>query len=85
MGEEQIVSGSSGTATTSMWRADGKELFYLENGKLMSVQIETNGDRLIAGEPRPLFKVNVEDQERRNRYLVSRDGLFLVVLKSTAN
>jgi len=52
---------------------------------LMSVQIETNGDRLTAGEPRSLFKINVEDQERRNRYLVSRDGRFLVVLKNKAN
>jgi hypothetical protein len=68
-----------------MWRADGKELFYLDSGMLMSVQIETNGDRLIAGEPRRLFKVNVEDQERRNRYLVSKAGLFLVVLKNQAN
>ena len=81
VGNEQIVSGSSKAATTSMWRADGKELFYLENRMLMSVQIETNGDRLISGEPRPLFKINVEDQERRNRYLVSKDGRFLVVLK----
>jgi len=68
-----------------MWRADGKELFYLQSGMLMSVQIETNGDSLIAGEPRPLCKLNVEDQERRNRYLVSKDGLFLVVLKNKAN
>jgi WD40 repeat protein len=81
IGEEQIVSGSSRTATTSMWRANGGELFYLESGTLMSVPIETNGDRLIAGQPRPLFRINVEDQERRNRYLVSRDGRFLVVLK----
>lgn len=84
VGNEQVISGSSGSATTSMWRADGKELFYLESGILMSVQIETNGDRLIAGEPRPLCKLNVEDEERRNRYLVSKDGLFLVVLKNKA-
>jgi len=84
-GDEQVVSGSSGAATTAMWRADGKELFYLEGGVLMSVQIETNGDRLIAGEPRPLFKINIDDQERRNRYLVGSDGLFLVLLKSNAN
>ena len=82
VGDEQIVSGPSGSATTSMWRADGRELFYLESGMMMSVPIETNGDRLIAGHPRPLFKINVEGQERRNRYLVSRDGRFLVVLKN---
>src|SRR6185369_17040740 len=81
VGDEQIDSGPSGSATTSMWRADGRELFYLESGMMMSVPIETNGDRLIAGHPRPLFKINVEGQERRNRYLVSRDGRFLVVLK----
>jgi Tol biopolymer transport system component len=84
IGDEQIVSSSSGSATTSMWRADGKELFYLESGRLMSVQIETNGDRLIAGAPRTLFKIDVEDEERRNRYLVAKDGLFLMILK-TAN
>lgn len=82
VGDEEIISGSSGSATTAMWRADGKELFYLENGTLMSVQIETNGDRLVAGAPTPLCKINVDDQERRNRYLVSKDDLFLVVLKN---
>jgi serine/threonine protein kinase len=85
IGDETVVSGPSKAATTAMWRADGKELFYLESGTLMSVQIETNGDRLTAREPRSLFKINVEDQERRNRYLVSKDGRFLVVLKNKAN
>ena len=81
-GDEHVVSSSSKGATTSMWSADGRELFYLEGGTLMSVQIETAGNRLAAGPPKPLFNMNVEDQERRNRYLVSKDGLFLVVLKS---
>jgi serine/threonine protein kinase len=82
VGEEYVVSDSSRGATTSMWRADGKELFYLEGRTLMSVQIETNGNRLFASAPRPLFNTNVEDEERRNRYLVSKDGLFLVVTKN---
>ena len=81
-GDEHVVSSSSKGATTSMWSADGRELFYLEGGTLMSVQIETAGNRLAAGPPKPLFNMNVEDQERRNRYLVSKDGLFLVVLKN---
>lgn len=85
IGEQYVVSNSSRGATTSMWRADGKELFYLEGGTLMSVQIETSGDRFAAGTPKPLFQINVEDEERRNRYLVSRDGLFLMVLKNEAN
>ena len=82
IGDEHVVSGSSGSATTSMWRADGKELFYLEGGTLMSVEIETSGNRFLAGAPKPLFKMDVEDEERRNRYLVSKDGLFLVILKT---
>ena len=82
VGDEHIVSGSSKGATTSMWSADGKELFYLEGGSLMSVQIQTDGDRLLSGRPRLLFNVNIEGEERRNRYLVGKDGLFLVILKN---
>jgi hypothetical protein len=65
-----------------MWRADGKELFYLEGRTLMSVQIKTDGNRLVAAAPKALFNLNVEESERRNRYLVTRDGLFLAVLKN---
>lgn len=82
VGDEHVVSSSSRGATTSMWRADGKELFYLEGGTLMSVQVETDGDGFVAGTPKPLFRINVEDEERRNRYLVSKEGLFLVILKN---
>jgi hypothetical protein len=60
-------------------KPDGKELFYLEGRTLMSVQIKMDGDRLVAAAPRPHFSVNVEERERRNRYLVTRDGLFLAV------
>ncbi len=82
VGDVHVVSGSSRGATTSMWRADGKELFYLDGGTLMSVEIETNGDRFAAGAPTPLFRINVEGEERRNRYVVSKDGLFLAVLRN---
>ena len=82
VGDEHVVSSSSRGATTSMWSADGKELFYLEGRTLMSVEIEPTGDRFVATAPKPLFTLNVEDQERRNRYVVSKDGLFLVILKN---
>ena len=81
-GDEHVVSSSSKGATTAMWSADGRELFYLEGRTLMSVQIETSGNRFVAGPPKPLFNMNVEDEERRNRYLVSKEGLFLAVLKN---
>jgi hypothetical protein len=65
-----------------MWRGDGKELFFLEEHTLMAVEINTRNGKVIAGSPRPLFDVNIEDQERRNRYLVSQDGQrFLFIVK----
>ena len=81
VGNEYVVSRPGAGATTPMWRADSKELFYLEGRTLMSVQI-TDGDRFAAEQPTTLFKLNVEDEERRNRYLVTKDGLFLAIIKA---
>jgi hypothetical protein len=87
VGVEYVVS-RPGTAapTTPMWRPDGKELFYLDGDNLTSVQVNTENNRFVAESPNRLFSVsNIEDQERRNRYVVTRDGLFLIVVKSEAN
>jgi WD40 repeat protein len=76
------VSASPNFVTTPMWRGDGKELFFLEGHTLMAVEINTESGKVIAGSPRPLFNVNIEDEERRNRYLVSQDGKrFLFIVK----
>jgi serine/threonine protein kinase len=65
------------------WRGDGKELFFLEGNTLMAVEVNTEGVSFSAGTPRPLFSVNIEDQQRRNRYIATRDGQrFLVVLRA---
>ena len=85
VGDEHVVSRSGSGATTPMWSADGKELFYLEGRTLMSVQIKTENNRFAAEPPTPLFKVNVEVEERRNRYLVTKEGLFLVLVKNESN
>jgi len=37
------------------WRADGRELFYREGSKMMSVEVKTNAGRLEAGIPKLLF------------------------------
>jgi eukaryotic-like serine/threonine-protein kinase len=84
VGDEYVVSHMGEGATTPMWSADGKELFYLEGRTLMSVQI-IDGDRFAAEPPTTLFNVNTEDEERRNRYLVTKDGLFLVIVKTESN
>lgn len=65
------------------WRADGKELFYIEGNTIMAVEINISGSSVTAGTPKPLFSVNLEADEKRNRYLVTKDGQrFLVVLRA---
>ncbi len=65
------------------WRADGKELFYLHDNTLMAVDVNTDGASFSAGTPRPLFSVNIESEQRRNRYIATKDGQrFLVVLRA---
>jgi serine/threonine protein kinase len=80
--EHYLVSGLGKVVTTPMWRGDGQELFYLDGHTMVAVELQFADKRVIARQPRPLFNVNIEDQERRNRYLVTRDGQrFLVLVK----
>lgn len=80
--ENYLVSGPGKGATTPMWRGDGQELFYLEEHTMVAVELQFANRQVIVGPPRPLFNVNIEGQERRNRYLVTRDGQrFLVLVK----
>ena len=65
------------------WRGDGKELFFLEGSTLMAVEVNTEGASFSAGTPKPLFSVNIEAEQRRNRYIGAKDGQrFLVVLRA---
>jgi len=80
--KEYLVSGLGKGATTPMWRGDGQELFYLDGHTMVAVELQFADQKVVARQPRPLFNVNIEDQERRNRYLVTRDGQrFLVLVK----
>ena len=47
---------SSGGGTMPKWRRDGKELFYTNGGKLMSVEVKTGGSTFDAGTPTVLFE-----------------------------
>ena len=60
------------------WRRDGKELFCLSNTTLMAVEVKTEGGAFRAGIPKPLFETRLPPQ-RRNRYVVSRDGQRFLV------
>jgi eukaryotic-like serine/threonine-protein kinase len=61
------------------WSADGKKLFYLDAEKLMAIDINTTDDTISGSSAKRLFGVKIDGNQRRNRYLVARDGRFLVV------
>ena len=80
--QKWMVSNGGGANTQPMWRGDGKELYYLAEKTLTSVEVNSSSTSIVCGPPRPLFKVNIEDNERRNRFAVTRDGeRFLVIVK----
>ena len=61
------------------WRRDGKELFFISNDNLMSVDIEHKGNAISAGTPHMLFRVP-KPVGHRNSYVASADGQrFLIV------
>ena len=75
-GERRRLTSDPADELNPIWSPDGKWIFFTAN---------KSGDRFVAGPPKPLCKLNVEDEERRNRYLVGKDGLFFVVLKNNGN
>ena len=70
----------------AQWRRDGKELFYLApDGRLMAAAVTPAAGRLETGPPRALFNTGITGSfvERRNHYVVTRDGQrFLVNLSA---
>lgn len=62
------------------WRGDGKEIFYIKGkNTLMAMDVNTDGLAFSFGVPRPLFSVGLEADERRNRFVVTRDGQRFLV------
>jgi hypothetical protein len=60
------------------WRADGKEIFYLDpTNKLHAASVETSGGDLTLGTPQPLFSILPRPQCRP--YAVSADGQRFLV------
>ena len=70
-GAKWQVSISGGSEP--QWRRDGNELFYINAGRLMAVDIRTTGERFANGVPHSLFEVK-EWPTGRNSYAVSVDG-----------
>ena len=59
------------------WSHTGKEMFYRENLRLMSVNVNTAGHKVDLGNPAPLFEVAARNLSGR-WYAVSPDGRFLM-------
>jgi dipeptidyl aminopeptidase/acylaminoacyl peptidase len=77
----QITNGGGGEP---QWRGDGKELYYAAKSppRIMAVEIAVKDRALHAGIPHLLFDVALEDQNVRNRFAVTRDGMkFLAVVR----
>ncbi len=71
---------STAGASGPQWRHDGKELFYLAEGKIMAVEVKTDSSQFEAGIPKVLFDAHIQAAGFRNQYVVSPDGQrFLVV------
>ncbi len=73
-----LISTDGGTAPH--WRPDGKEIFYVRQGKLMAVSVATQ-PKFTAGEPTALF----ENRLLQIGYDVAADGKRFVVPIAPAN
>jgi hypothetical protein len=65
------------------WRADGKELYYLDSsGSMVAVPIAVNGSALEPGAPVVLFPTSIfgggVDAQQGRQYDVAPDGRFLI-------
>jgi Tol biopolymer transport system component len=77
---------SKGGGDQPLWRADGRELFFVSpDRKLMAVDLSLQGD-VRAGGPKPLFSLRVPPNgisDNRSQYLPAPDGNRFLVLVST--
>jgi Tol biopolymer transport system component len=72
--------------TQPRWSRDGKELFYVRSGQLMTAAVGREGDGLTFGESRPLFPLHLFSTidpgfDVVTRYDVAPDGRFFALLR----
>jgi DNA-binding winged helix-turn-helix (wHTH) protein/Tol biopolymer transport system component len=73
---------SPGGGEEPHWRGDGRELFFVRDGAIWSVPVETQ-PATSAGQPRRLFAVDLAGVSMfRSRYQVAPDGQRLLVCRS---
>jgi hypothetical protein len=69
----------------AVWRKDGKEIVYWDQGRIWSVRVDGVGAQLHFGPPEPLFSVArpLGLLSGGRPLAVSRDGLRIYFLQST--
>ncbi len=73
------VLASSGGGVEPRWSRDGRELFFVSGGRLMSVQVPP-GPTFNPGNPRALFSLAGYRRARnRPQYDVGPDGRFVMI------
>jgi hypothetical protein len=70
---------SNGGGHEPQWSRDGRELFYLGGDQLMAVPIAVRAGGIQADLPRALFRVSLEQVNRRSRYVVADNGQRFLV------
>jgi serine/threonine-protein kinase len=70
---------STDGASEPVWSRDGKELFYRNAGKMMSVRFRTSGPNFEPEKAAPLFDTSPLSTLPTRMYDVSPDGRFLMV------
>ncbi|MEO8725990.1 MAG: protein kinase [Acidobacteriaceae bacterium] len=73
---------SNGNAEVPRWRADGKELFFQQDGVqgIMAVEVNGTGPSFETGEPHMLFRANAALGYQGMQYAVTKDGQRFVVI-----
>ena len=76
-----ITQVSTAGGAQPRWRADGRELFFVDlEGRMMSATVERGSSPRI-GVPRKLFDTGLIPDPTINQYAVTRDGLKFLVLE----
>jgi Tol biopolymer transport system component len=70
---------SHGGGTEPVWASDGRELFYWDGPRLMSVAVDT-GERFAAGEPRVILERPYKRYNFGSNYDVHPDGDRFVMI-----
>ncbi len=74
-----IIQISNQSGNSPLWSRDGRELFYMERGKLMAVSVHVQPE-LSVGTPRVLFQGTFSD-DIGSEYDIATDGKRFVMIR----